>query len=76
MSSLAHLLPGKTFRSASGLGRRIKIKSYTPGGRQAVIVDAVTGKSPRWILVRNLHPTHENRAGKAWETGYVLEEGN
>lgn len=72
--SLARLLPGRTYRPANGLGRRVRIKSFTPGGRQAVIVDASTGKGPRWILISNLHPTPETRAGSPWLTGYILEE--
>lgn len=72
--SLAHLLPGRTYRPASVPGRRIRIKSFTPGGRQAVVVDASSGKAQRWILISNLHPTPLTSKGKPWKSGYVLEE--
>lgn len=70
---MLHLLPGRTYRSATR-GRRIRIKSFTPGGRQAVVVDAATGKAPRWVLTANLHPTPLASTGKPWRTGYILED--
>lgn len=74
MSNLAHLLPGKTFRPASSRGKRIRIHSFTPGGSQAVIVNAASGKGKRWISIDNLHPTPLTQTGRNWKTGYILEE--
>lgn len=72
--SLAHLLPRRTYRCADPRGGpRIRIKSFTPGGKQAVVVDASTGLRPRWILISHLHPTPLNSKGQPWRTGYVLE---
>lgn len=72
---LAHLLPGRTYRAADPRGGpRIRIKSFTPGGKQAVVVDAPTGLRPRWILISYLHPEPLTSKGKPWRTGYVLEE--
>lgn len=73
--SLAHLLPGRTYRCADPRGgARIRIRSFTPGGRQAVVVDARTGKRRRWILISYLHPTPFNSMGAVWRSGYILEE--
>jgi hypothetical protein len=72
---MLHLLPGKTYRPAAVRGgRRIRIVSFTPGGRQAVVVDAATGKGRRWVTVTNLHPIPLTSKGKPWATGYILED--
>jgi hypothetical protein len=69
-----HLLPGRTYRPANGRGRRIRIKSFTPGGRQAVVVGARTGKTPRWVNIAELHPEPLTSKGEPWMTGFILEE--
>lgn len=71
---MRHLLPGRVYRAAFPGGRRIRIKSFTPGGRQARIVDAKTGQAPRWILITNLHTSPLTSKGKPWTTGYILED--
>lgn len=70
---MLHLLPGNVYRPASPRGRRIRVKSFTPGGLQAVVVDAKTGKVPRWILISHLHADPLTSKGTPWRTGYVLE---
>jgi len=52
---------------------RIRIVRYTPGDARAHVVDAVTGKRHRQILVNALHETATTRAGTPRRTGYVLE---
>jgi hypothetical protein len=68
--------PGQIYRSADprDSGQRIRITAYTPGHARAHIVDAVTGKRFRQILVTALHASPTTRAGQPRRTGYVLEE--
>ncbi|MFF8412868.1 hypothetical protein [Streptomyces omiyaensis] len=66
--------PGQTYRSADPRDSiRIRIKSYAPGENRALVVDAVTGKRPRPMLVNALHATATTKAGKPRRTGYILE---
>lgn len=69
------ILPGQTDVACHPMdeGRRIRIKSYTPGHAAAHIVDADTGKRPRWIRVSVLHPTSTTRTGHPRRSGYALE---
>lgn len=66
--------PGQVYRSCDPRGGpSIRISAYTPGHDHAHVVDAVTGKRPRWILVDQLHPTATTRDGKPRRTGYILD---
>ncbi|MFF5703442.1 hypothetical protein ACFY7H_13175 [Streptomyces sp. NPDC012794] len=66
--------PGQTYRSADPRDAiRIRISGYTHGHDHALVVDAVSGKRPRWIQVTALHATNLTKAGKPRRTGYVLE---
>lgn len=51
---------------------RIRIESYRPGAPQAHVVDAVTGKRFRQILVARLHASGLTRNGAPRRTGYRL----
>ncbi|MFE3123701.1 hypothetical protein ACFXHD_09800 [Streptomyces hydrogenans] len=66
--------PGQTYRSADPRELiRIRIKTYAPGENRALVVDAVTGKRPRPILITALHATATTKTGQPRRTGYVLE---
>lgn len=52
---------------------RIRITSYRPGDARADVVDAVTGKRPRQVLVRQLHDSPITAAGQPRRGGYVLD---
>lgn len=68
--------PGQTYRSADPRDNiRIRITAYTPGRNRAHVVDAVTGKRPRPILVRNIHTSAVTKTGQPRRTGYILEAG-
>ncbi|WP_406200126.1 hypothetical protein OH807_18630 [Kitasatospora sp. NBC_01560] len=69
------ILPGQTYVACHPLdeGRRIRIESHIPGHATAHIVDADTGKRPRWIRTSVLHPTSTTRTGRPRRTGYALE---
>lgn len=67
--------PGQTYRSADPRETiRIRVDSYTPGENRAYVVDAFTGKRPRWILANTLHASPTTQAGKPRRSGYVLEQ--
>ncbi|MFF4489464.1 hypothetical protein ACFY0F_23695 [Streptomyces sp. NPDC001544] len=67
--------PGQTYRSCDPRGGpRIRIKSLAPGGSRAHVVDAVTGKRPRWVLAAALHESPTTRDGQPRRTGYALEQ--
>ncbi|MER8233505.1 hypothetical protein [Streptomyces sp. NPDC094049] len=52
---------------------RIRITAYTPGDARAHVVDAVTGKRPRQILVKNLHSSPTTKTGARRRSGYIRE---
>ncbi|MFE1950002.1 hypothetical protein ACFW9D_05970 [Streptomyces sp. NPDC059524] len=52
---------------------RIRIESYRPGDNRAFVVDAVTGKRPRWVLTNALHDSDTTKTGARRRTGYALE---
>lgn len=63
---------GQVYRSADPRDSiTILIESYRPGELRAHVVDAVDGKRPRSILVRNLHESAYTRQGAKRRTGYV-----
>jgi len=71
---LDHLLPGRIYRPADPRGgHKIRIKSFTPGGKQAVVTD-LRGCRARWILITYLHPNPLTSQGHAWRSGYILEK--
>ncbi|MFD7016076.1 hypothetical protein [Streptomyces sp. NPDC059928] len=68
--------PGSTYHSCDPRGGLpIRIDAYTPGHDHAYVVDAITGKRPRWILVTALHDSPLTRDGKPRRTGYALDTG-
>jgi hypothetical protein len=72
---VSSIQPGQTYRSCDPRGGpRIRIVRYEPGWNRADVVDATTGKQPRRIVVRDLHPTATTRTGQPRRTGYVLEQ--
>jgi hypothetical protein len=54
-------------------GARIRITAYRPGDARAHVVDAVTGKRPRQILVKDLHESPVTATGRRRRSGYVLD---
>lgn len=67
--------PGQTYRSLDPRESiRIRIVSYRPGDARAQVVDAVTGKRQRQILVTCLHDSPLTRDGQPRRTGYALEQ--
>lgn len=68
--------PGQVYVACHPLdkGRRIRITNYLPGHVGAVVVDADTGKRPRWLSLRALHATATTRTGQPRRTGYALEK--
>jgi len=67
--------PGQTYRACDPRETiRIRITTYRPGDTRAHVVDAVTGKRPRQILVSSLHASPTTRDGKLRRTGYALEQ--
>lgn len=66
--------PGQIYRSCDPRESiRIRITSYRPGDARAHVVDAVTGKRPRQLLVRQLHDSPTTAVGQPRRGGYVLE---
>ncbi|GGP55717.1 hypothetical protein [Streptomyces abikoensis] len=57
-------------------GRRIRIKSYTLGHSHAHVVDANTGKRPRWIAATQLHASSTALNGRPRRSGYALVIGD
>jgi hypothetical protein len=71
-----HTRAGQTYRSCDpreSIRIRILIEAYRPGDARAHIVDAVTGKRPRQILVSSLHTSPTTATGAPRRTGYALE---
>ncbi|RCH70501.1 hypothetical protein DT019_03150 [Streptomyces sp. SDr-06] len=68
---------GQIYRSCDPRGGSpIRIDAYTSGHDHAYVVDAITGKRPRWILVAQLHATATTCNGKPRRTGYALDTGS
>lgn len=66
--------PDQIYRSADPRGGpRIRITAYTPGTARAHVVDAVTGRRFRQILVSGLHASPTTKTGLPRRTGYVLD---
>ena len=66
--------PGQIYRHCDPRESiRIRITAYTPGANRADVVDAVTGKRPRQILVTHLHDSATTKTGQPRRTGYALE---
>lgn len=53
-------------------GPSIRVTRYTPGTARAYVVDAVTGKHPRGVLVSSLHASGLTGQGLPRRTGYRL----
>lgn len=67
--------PGQIYRHCDPRESiRIRITAYTPGDARAHVVDAVTGKRPRPILVTHLHDSATTKTGQPRRTGYALEQ--
>lgn len=67
--------PGQIYRHCDPREQiRIRITAYTPGDARAHVVDAVTGKRFRQILVTALHASPTTRDGKPRRSGYALED--
>lgn len=65
--------PGQIYRSLDPRGRpAIRITGYTSGHARAHVVDAVTGKRFRQILVTALHASDRTKTGAPRRTGYAL----
>ncbi|AVH61820.1 MULTISPECIES: hypothetical protein [Streptomyces] len=70
-----HLQRGQIYRScasASGSPRYVRILERDRGTDRYRIADAVTGRRPRDIDGRRLHPYEDGRGGALRRTGYVL----
>lgn len=66
--------PGQIYRHCDPRESiRIRITAYRPGAARAHVVDAVTGKRPRQILVTHLHDSATTGTGQPRRTGYALE---
>jgi hypothetical protein len=68
--------PGLVYRSCDPRDNppiRIRISPSYLGENRVPVVDAVTGKRPRSILVSQLHDSPTTRLGEPRRTGYVLE---
>lgn len=64
---------GQTYRSCDPRGGpSIRIVEIHPNS--ATVVDAVTGKRPRSILLAALHDTATTKTGQPRRTGYALEQ--
>ena len=67
--------PGQTYRHCNPRESiRIRITTYRPGDARAHVVDAVTGKRFRQILVTHLHDSDRTKTGARRRTGYALEQ--
>ncbi|MFJ4808528.1 hypothetical protein [Streptomyces longwoodensis] len=68
--------PGQIYRHCDPRESiRIRIVSYRHGDARAHVVDAVTGKRYRQILVTYLHASATTRDGRPRRSGYALEQG-
>jgi hypothetical protein len=66
--------PGQIYRSCDPRESiRIRITAYRPGDARAHVVDAVTGKRPRQIFVKDLHESPVTATGRRRRSGYVLD---
>lgn len=67
--------PGQVYKSCDPRGGpTIRIVCYEPGWNRADVVDAITGKNPRRIIVRDLHESATTHAGAPRRTGYALKK--
>ena len=67
--------PGQTYRHCDPRESiRIRIVRYTPGAARVYVVDAVTGKRHRQILVTHLHASPTTKTGQPRRSGYALEQ--
>lgn len=65
--------PGQVYASCDPRGGfAIRVVEYTLGSNRADVVDAMTGKYPRSILVSSLHASGITANGKPRRTGYRL----
>jgi hypothetical protein len=65
---------GQTYRSCDPRGGpSIRTTASYLGEDRVCVVDAVTGKRPRSILVSSLHDSPFTAAGQPRRTGYALE---
>lgn len=66
--------PGQVYRSCDPRGgASIRISSWRPGDARAYVIDAVTSKRYRQILVSQLHDSPTTKTGRPRRTGYALE---
>lgn len=66
--------PGQIYRHCDPRESiRVRIAAYRPGDTRAEVVDAVTGKRPRRILVKDLHESPVTATGRRRRSGYVLD---
>lgn len=66
--------PGQIYRHCDPRESiRIRITAYRPGDARAQVVDAVTGKRFRQILVKDLHESPVTATGRRRRSGYVLD---
>lgn len=73
MTTDTTIKPGQIYESCDPRGGfAIRIVGYTPGSNRADVVDHMTGKYPRSILVASLHATGTTKTGAARRTGYRL----
>jgi hypothetical protein len=71
---VSNIQPGQTYRSLDPRGGpRIRVEALAPGGSRAWVVDARTGKRPRWVLAAALHASPTTKTGQPRRTGYALE---
>lgn len=73
MTTDTTIKPGQVYESCDPRGGfAIRIVAYTPGSNRADVVDHLTGKYPRSILVTALHATGTTKTGAPRRTGYRL----
>lgn len=73
MTADIRVKPGQIYESCDPRGGfAIRVVEYMPGSNRADVVDAMTGKYPRSILVSSLHASGTTRNGKPRRTGYRL----
>ena len=73
MTTDTTIKPGQVYESCDPRGGfAIRIVAYTPGSNRADVIDHMTGKYPRSILVTSLHATATTRHGHKRRTGYRL----
>lgn len=73
MTTDTHIKAGQVYESCDPRGGfAVRVVDYTPGANRADVVDHLTGKYPRSILVQSLHATGTTRSGAPRRTGYRL----